>query len=82
MRFGNPCNLKFPGLYKKVHSFKKKHVFSPWKPDIRMKQERKKEKEETKVLPILLNVSFKKNYFIITWVYFFTIFTVIHTRLY
>ena len=61
---------------KKMYSHKKKHVILRWKSDIRMKQEIKKEKEEIKVLPRLLNVSSNKNHFIIvTWVHFFTFFT-------
>ena len=68
--------LHYPGLYKKMYSHKKKHVILRWKSDIRMKQEIKKEKEEIKVLPRLLNVSSNKNHFIIvTWVHFFTFFT-------
>ena len=34
-------------------------------------EKKKKEKEEIKVLPILLNVSFNKDHFIITLVHFF-----------
>ena len=45
---------------KKAYFYKKRHVFLRWKPDIRMKQERKKKKDEMKDLSRLLNVSFNK----------------------